>query len=378
MTNALTPRPKKIMFILGTRPEAIKMAPVIRTFRRHKDTYHVIVVVTAQHRDMLDQILKLFEIVPNHDLDIMKDNQSIHDVTARCLKKLLGIIAEEKPDMVLVQGDTTSTFIGALSAFYMKIPVAHIEAGLRSFDKYNPFPEEMNRRMTTVLADLHFAPTGTAAANLAHEGISTDRIFITGNTVIDALLEVVRKRFVFPPHLDSLIKSSQKIILVTAHRRESFGEPLKNVCRALQEIVRHTPSCRILFPVHPNPEVKKTVYAMLDNTPNIALLSPLDYETFVHVINKSHLILTDSGGIQEEAPSLGKPVLVLRNKTERIEAIEAGTAKMVGTDFATIVRETLNLLSNADEYEAMAKKANPYGDGKASQKIYDIISRWLA
>jgi len=367
----------KIMFIFGTRPEAIKMAPVIKRMMVESDIFKPIVVVTAQHREMLDQILDLFHIKPDYDLDIMKENQSIEEVTIRCLKQLSYIIKSECPNMVLVQGDTTTTFAGSLASYYNEIQVGHIEAGLRSFDKFQPFPEEINRKMTTVLSDTHFSPTKSAAMNLIHEGIPSHDIFVTGNTVIDALLEVVNREYKFTKSLNKIINSGNKFILVTTHRRENLGRPLEQICFALNEIVKRVGDFHIIFPVHRNPKVAKIVYSSLNNNSKIHLLSPLDYESFVHVMNKSHLILSDSGGVQEEAPSLGKPVLVFRNKTERPEAVEAGTVKLVGTDANKIINETLNLLKNEDEYLKMAKTINPYGDGKASGRIVEIIYKKL-
>lgn len=366
---------KKIMFIFGTRPEAIKMAPIIRKFQHSISVFKPIVVVTAQHRDMLDQILELFHIKPDYDLNIMQKNQSLEDITIRSLKRLTKIIRVEKPKMILVQGDTTTTFIGALTGFYNKIPVGHIEAGLRTYDKFQPFPEEINRKLTTVLADFHFAPTKRAAENLKKEGISPSQIFVTGNTVIDALLQLANRKYVFRKPLDKVINS--KFILVTTHRRENFGKPLKNICLALQKIVEIFNDLQIVFSVHPNPNVRRIVFSILKNNKKIHLLPPLEYETFVHIMAKAHLILTDSGGIQEEAPSLGKPVLVLREKTERPEALEAGTVKIIGTDFERIIKKTCLVLENKDIYAQMSKAINPYGDGKASERIVKIIMKIL-
>jgi len=366
------------MFIFGTRPEAIKMVPLMKKFNDCKDIFKPVIVVTAQHRDMLDQVLELFHIKPDYDLGIMQINQSIEDVTTRCLTKLSEVIQLEKPKMILVQGDTTTTFVGALAAYYNKIPVGHIEAGLRSYDKFQPFPEEINRKLTTVLTDIHFAPTNSAAENLKNEGIQSHKIFVTGNTVIDTLLEIVKREYEFESSLYKILNNASKLVLVTAHRRESFGKPLKNICFALKKIAQTVEDIQILFPVHPNPKVIKTVYKYINNNEKLHVVPPLDYETFVHVMNKSYLILTDSGGIQEEAPSLGKPVLVLRNKTERPEAVEAGTVKLVGTDAKKIIDETLNLMGNEVEYKQMARAINPYGDGKAGERIFKIISNKIA
>jgi UDP-N-acetylglucosamine 2-epimerase (non-hydrolysing) len=366
-------RMKKLIFIFGTRPEAIKMAPVIMKCKKSMSLLSSINIVTAQHRDMLDDILRLFSIQPEYDLNIMRENQSLEDVTVRSLKKLSKIIKCEKPDMILVQGDTTTTFIGALAGFYNKIPIGHIEAGLRTYDKYQPFPEEINRKLTTALADIHFSPTKRAAENLIREGVPASKIFITGNTVIDALLEIISRNYKFKKPLDKIVNNNSNLILVTAHRRENLGEPLNNVCLALKEITQTIKNIKILFAVHPNPKVRKIVFNALHHNRNIHLLPPLDYQTFAHIMAKSRLILTDSGGIQEEAPSLGKPVLVLRNKTERPEAVEAGTVKIIGTDTRKIVKETTILLENKNEYGRMAKALNPYGDGKASDRIVQII-----
>ncbi|MGD9897744.1 MAG: non-hydrolyzing UDP-N-acetylglucosamine 2-epimerase [Calditrichaceae bacterium] len=365
---------KKIMFIFGTRPEAIKMAPVIKKFSNKPDIKPV-VVVTAQHREMLDQVLNIFNIKPDYDLGIMRDNQSLEDITILALRELSDIIKLEKPAIILVQGDTTTTFVGALSALYNKIPIGHIEAGLRTFDKFQPYPEEINRKLTTVLADVHFPPTKQAAENLRNEGVRDDLISITGNTVIDTLLEVVDRKFNFTDPLKTILsQNNSRVILVTAHRRESFGEPLVNILSALKEIAERAPDVQILFPVHPNPNIKNAVYKQIGGNPKIHLIDPLDYESFVHLMNKSYLIITDSGGVQEEAPSLGKPVLVLRNKTERPEAVEAGTVKLVGSDYEVIVSESLKLLSDKDAYNSMARAINPYGDGKASERIFKIIT----
>jgi UDP-N-acetylglucosamine 2-epimerase len=364
---------KKLIFIFGTRPEAIKMAPVITKCKKSTGSLRLVNIVTAQHREMLDDILRLFSIQPEYDLNIMRENQSLEDITVRSLKKLSKIIDYEKPDMILVQGDTTTTFIGALAGFYNKIPIAHIEAGLRTYDKYQPFPEEINRKLTTALTDIHFPPTKRAAENLIREGVPPSDIFITGNTVIDALLEMIGRNYRFKKPLDKMVNRHGRLILVTAHRRENLGEPLNRICFALKEIAQTIKNIQILFAIHPNPKVRKIVLNALRHHRNIHLLPPLDYQAFAHIMAKSRLILTDSGGIQEEAPSLGKPVLVLRNKTERPEAVEAGTVKLIGTDTRKIVEETRILLENADEYGRMAKAVNPYGDGRASDRIVQII-----
>jgi len=368
---------EKIVFVFGTRPEAIKMVPVIKKFMV-SEIFSPLVVVTAQHREMLDQVLNIFAIRPDYDLDIMGDNQTLEDITILTLKKLSEIIKIENPRMILVQGDTTTTLVGALSGVYNKTAVGHIEAGLRTFDKFQPFPEEMNRKLTSTLADIHFAPTKSSYKNLLNEGIPKDKVFITGNTVIDTLLAVIQNKYTFKKHIDKIInKKNKKLILVTAHRRESFGQPLIDILSALKSIVTKFNNTQILFPVHPNPNIKKEVYNYLNNYPNIHLVDPMDYESFVHIMNASDIILTDSGGIQEEAPSLGKPVLVLRNKTERPEAVEAGTVKLIGTDFNKIVNETARLITDKDEYDKMARAINPYGDGKASERIYNLVADYL-
>ncbi len=395
----------KVLFAFGTRPEAIKLAPVIRELRSHSGKFTVIVCVTAQHRQMLDQVLNLFDIKPDYDLNIMKNNQSLFDVTTKGLLGIKKVLEKEKPDILLVQGDTTTTFVASLSAFYLKIPIGHVEAGLRTNDKYQPFPEEINRRLTTHIADLHFAPTEKAKQNLLSEGISENKIFVTGNTVIDALLYILEKQKSarYKDYLERCFLNNyginfdgQQIILVTGHRRENFGEGFENICYALKEIAEKNEDVIIIYPVHLNPNVQKPVYQILGsnsipksrdkshatgqansrnskNPRNIYLIDPLDYEAFVYLMSKSYLILTDSGGIQEEAPSLGKPVLVMRSLTERPEAVDAGTVKIVGTDQSKIIQETKLLLDNHKEYEKMARAINPYGDGKAAKRIVDIL-----
>jgi UDP-N-acetylglucosamine 2-epimerase (non-hydrolysing) len=368
---------RKIMVVFGTRPEAIKLAPVIAELKK-RGIFKVVVVVTAQHREMLDQVLSLFNIVPDYDLDIMQPEQSLFDITDRALEGLKKVLIQEKPDLLLVQGDTTTTFVAALAAFYLKIPVGHVEAGLRTFDKHRPFPEEINRRLTTVLTDLHFAPTEQAKLNLLAEGVPKETIYVTGNTVIDALLATVRDGYEFNhPILSQIDFSSYKTLLVTAHRRESWGEPLSAICEAIKEIIATQPDVCVVFSVHLNPEVQRTVNTLLDGEDRVFLVDPMDYEPFVQLMGKAHLILTDSGGIQEEAPSLGKPVLVLRELTERPEAVEAGTVKIVGRDTERIVSETIKLIRNSTAYEKMAQAINPYGDGRASQRIADIITEYF-
>ena len=372
----------KIMVVIGTRPEAIKLAPVIKELERHPKEFEMVPVTTAQHRQMLDQVLKLFKISSSYDLDIMENNQTLSGLTARIIEKFDPIVRKEKPDWILIQGDTTTTFASALIGFYHKIRIGHIEAGLRTHNKYRPFPEEINRRLTGVLTDFHFAPTERAKENLLAEGIREENIFVTGNTIIDALfmiLERLKEDKSMLQHLNSqfsfLNSKSTKLILVTAHRRENLGEPLESICFALKEIVQANPEVRVIYPVHLNPNVQELVKRILKDNERIHLINPLDYESFVWLMNKSYLILTDSGGVQEEAPSLGKPVLVLRQVTERPEAVEAGTVRVVGLDKEKIVQEAQRLLDDQAFYEKMSKVANPYGDGKASKRIVEILRR---
>lgn len=366
----------KILFFFGTRPEAIKMAPVIREFLLRPEKFEVKVCVSGQHRKMLDQMLSFFKISPDFDLDIMKQDQDLFSITGGVLEGMKNVMASFRPDWFIVQGDTSTTFAGALAAFYERVRVAHIEAGLRSFNKHLPYPEEMNRLLTTRLADLHFAPTDQAAQNLLADSVKASSIFTVGNTGIDALFfclsEIEGKtRDDFGP-LRS-IDLGKKIILVTGHRRESFGRPLENICRALKTIVLQY-DVSIVYPVHLNSEVRKPVHDILGGIPNVHLLEPLDYPSFVWLMRESYCILTDSGGIQEEAPSLNKPVLVMRDVTERTEGVAVGTARLVGTKTETIVEEVGRLLSDRNEYERMAGAANPYGDGTAGRKIADILS----
>lgn len=365
----------KVLFIFGTRPEAIKMAPVIKEFKKHTD-FNVKICTTAQHREMLDQVLKFFNIKSDYDLNLMKPNQSIFDITVNALKALEKVLDLEKPDLIFVQGDTTTALVGALAGFYKKVKIAHIEAGLRSYNKYSPFPEEINRVLVGHLADYHFAPTEKAKENLLKENIK-ENVYVVGNTVIDALflvLDIIRKTGEGEYYkYFHFIDFSKKIILVTGHRRESFGKSFENICYALKEISERK-DVEIVYPVHLNPNVRKIVNRILKGVKNIHLIEPLDYPYMIWLMNKAYLILTDSGGIQEEAPSLGKPVLVMRKVTERVEGLKAGTAKLVGTDKEKIVIETLELLNNKKKYEKMAKAVNPYGDGKASQRIKSIIS----
>lgn len=362
----------KVLTVLGTRPEAIKLAPVIKELEQHPGVASK-VCVTAQHREMLDPFLKLFEIKPDYDLDIMQPNQSLFDVTAKALLGLKDVLDAERPDIILVQGDTTTAFAAALAAFYLKIRVGHVEAGLRTENKYNPFPEEINRRLVTHLADFHFAPTERARANLLAEGVRDEAICVTGNTVVDALLMTLERTRGQDPLPDLPIEPDRRLLLVTAHRRESFGEGLINICRALKEIAESTDDVEIVYPVHLNPNVRATVQRELRGIERVHLMPPLDYVSFVHLMSRAYLILTDSGGIQEEAPSLGKPVLVMREATERPEAIEAGVAKLVGTAPQRIVGETLRLLKDGEEYNRMARARNPFGDGHAAKRIVDVL-----
>ncbi len=366
----------KIAIIFGTRPEAIKMAPIIKECE--KRNLNFITIVTAQHRELLDQKLEVFNIEPHYDLDIMQANQDLFYVTSSVINEIKPILIKEKPDIVLVQGDTTTTFATSLAAFYLRIPVGHVEAGLRTWNKYNPFPEEINRQLTTRLTDYNFAPTEWAKQNLIKEGIDPDKIFVTGNTVIDALLMIVDPNYTFTDDkLNRIDFLNKKIILLTSHRRENFGEPMRNIFLACKYIVETNPDVELIYPVHPNPNVQKTANEILKGFDRIHLIEPLDYRPFVQLMNKCYLIMTDSGGIQEEAPSLGKPVLVLRKTTERPEAIEAGTARLVGTDKDFIIDNAQKLLTDKFEYKNMSSKANPYGDGKAAKRIIDIILHHL-
>ena len=357
----------KVMSIFGTRPEAIKMAPVVLELCKCPQIESC-VAVTAQHREMLDQVLKLFSIRPDFDLNIMSEGQTLFDITSRALLGLDKVLTEAKPDVVLVHGDTTTTFAGALAAYYHQIEVGHVEAGLRTQNKFSPYPEEMNRRLTGSLADLHFAPTTTAKANLLREGVDADKIFVTGNTVIDALYQTVRADFEFK-HVDP----SKRIILVTTHRRENLGEPLRQVYKALRTLVEEFADVEIIFPVHKNPKVREVVNEELGGLERVCLIDPLDYEPFANLMNRATLILTDSGGVQEEAPALGKPVLVLRYTTERPEAVEAGTVKLIGTNQEMVYGAAKVLLTDAAEYRKMSEARSPYGDGHAAKRIVQAL-----
>ncbi|HHW03919.1 MAG TPA: UDP-N-acetylglucosamine 2-epimerase (non-hydrolyzing) [Thermoanaerobacterales bacterium] len=363
----------KILTVFGTRPEAIKMSPLVQELKRN-EFFHCEVAVTAQHRQMLDQVLSLFDVVPDYDLDIMTDRQTLFDITARALTGLKDVLEKSRPDLVLVHGDTTTTFIGALAAFYMHIKVGHVEAGLRTFDKWLPFPEEMNRKLTGSLADLHFSPTKTARNNLLREGVRSDSIFVTGNTVIDALKTTVKENFIFSTNiLNELDYKGKKVILVTAHRRENLGEPLRNICLGLKDIVEKNPDVVLVYPVHLNPAVRDVVEKILGGQERIVLLPPLDTDEMHNLMARCYMVMTDSGGLQEEAPSLGKPVLVLRRETERPEAVKAGTVKVIGTDRRNVYEEAAKLLCDRTAYDRMAGAINPYGDGRASQRIAGCI-----
>ena len=363
----------KVMPIFGTRPEAIKMAPVVKELQKYEEI-ETVITVTAQHREMLDQVLELFDIVPDYDLDIMLESQSLTDITVNVLSRLEKIYNEENPDIVLVQGDTSTTFVASLAAFYKQIKVGHIEAGLRTNNKYSPFPEEINRKLTGGIADFHFPPTLTSKNNLLNENVDESKIFITGNTVVDALIEVVNKDFKFEnSKIQDLIDNDKKYILLTSHRRENLGKPMRNIFNSVKELLENNEGVEVVFPVHLNPKVRRIVDEILGDLDRIHLVEPMDYLPFAKLIENSYLVLTDSGGVQEEAPSLGKPVLVLRDTTERPEAIEAGTVKLVGTDKSKIFNEANKLLNDKKAYGNMAQAVNPYGDGKASERIVKIL-----
>ena len=365
----------KVMTVIGTRPEAIKMAPVIKFLTNYSEEVESVVCVTGQHREMLDQVLKIFGIIPDYDLNLMNPNQSLSLLTANLLTALDKVISTEKPDWVLVQGDTTTAMVASLVAYYHKVKLGHVEAGLRTNDKFQPFPEEINRRIADILADAYFAPTQNSRMNLLKEGIPSESIVVTGNTVIDALM-MISQRVAGQP-LNSRLSTSIKnrlLVLVTVHRRESFGKPLEDICKAIARIALcYQDKIQIIYPVHLNPNVRKTVYEILLGIPNISLIEPVDYEELVSLMSKAYLILTDSGGIQEEAPSLHKPVLVLREATERPEAIEAGAAKLIGTDADKIYSETVRLIEEPKRYSQMSNAINPYGDGQASERIVQFL-----
>ena len=373
---------KKILIVFGTRPEAIKIAPVIKTLQKYPDIFNVKVCVTAQHREMLDQVLNLFKIIPDYDLNIMKSGQTLFDITALVMQGMRPILEQSRPDIVIVHGDTTTAMAVSLACYYCKVPVGHVEAGLRTHDKYSPFPEEMNRKIVGSVADYHFAPTSHSRHNLIREGVEESKVFVTGNTVIDALFSVlsainsdkeIRDKL---ENKFSFLNKKNKLILVTGHRREAFGKGFEEICCAIAEIANSYKDIDIVYPVHLNPNVQEPVRRILGKNEykNIHLVDPVEYLPFVYLINRSSIILTDSGGIQEEAPSLGKPVLVMRDTTERPEAVEAGTVKIVGTNSSLIVAETKNLLDNQLEYTRMSKAHNPYGDGRAAVRIATVLA----
>jgi UDP-N-acetylglucosamine 2-epimerase (non-hydrolysing) len=363
----------RVLSVFGTRPEAVKMAPVVRMLESRKETFESVVCVTAQHREMLDQVIDAFGLDVDHDLDVMTPGQSPETTVARVLERLPPLLREVAPAVLLVQGDTMTTFAAALSAHLRKVPTAHVEAGLRTWERYSPFPEEMNRVLTTRLATLHFAPTPMARENLLAEGVPEADVLLTGNTVIDALLQTVRPDYRFRSPGLAALDPSRRLVLVTTHRRESFGAPLRETCGAIRDLAARFPDLEFVLPVHPNPEVKGTVESLLGELPGMHLIEPVEYVEFVQLLARAHLVLTDSGGIQEEAPSLGKPVLVLREITERPEGVEAGTARIVGTDRRRILAEASELLTNPESYRRMANAVNPYGDGQASRRIADAL-----
>lgn len=367
-------RKLKVMTVFGTRPEAIKMCPLVLEMKKYPDLIEPLVAVTAQHREMLDQVLELFQIKPDYDLNIMTSGQTLYDVTTRALMGLKEVMEEAKPDIVLVHGDTTTTFAGALAAFYAQIPVGHVEAGLRTGNKYSPYPEEMNRKLTGAIADMHFAPTAISKQNLLKENVNPDNILVTGNTVIDALQATVQKDYVFEDaEFNKVFESGHRLILMTTHRRENLGEPMRHVYKALKRVLETHEDVEAIFPVHKNPKVREIVQQELGGLDRVHLIEPMDYEPFANLMAKVDIVLTDSGGIQEEAPALGKPVLVLRDTTERPEAVSAGTVLLVGTAYEDVLRETNMLLDNAEHYREMAEAANPYGDGKACARIIRAI-----
>ncbi len=374
LTNAAGSHRTRVMSVIGTRPEAIKMAPVIKALQAHPESIESVVVSTAQHREMLDQVLSIFHILPDHDLNLMRPNQSVCGLAIRTIEAMDALLRTTSPDLLLVQGDTSTTFAAALAAFYCKVPVGHVEAGLRSHAKFNPYPEEGNRRLTTTLADYHFAPTSLARSNLLAEGVMRERIVLTGNTIVDALAMMAQEA---PGHDDAFSGlpdlEGRRMLLVTAHRRENWGQPLNNICLALRELVGRYQDLAVVFPVHLNPNVRQTVQASLAGIDRIHLIEPLDYLAFLRVMKQATVILTDSGGIQEEAPSLGKPVLVLRATTERPEAADSGMARIVGTDQRDIVESTAELLDHDDIREGMTTGSNPYGDGRAAERIVSTI-----
>lgn len=385
---------KTVLFVFGTRPEAIKMAPLVKTFQKDEEVFKTLVCVTGQHREMLDQVLRLFEITPDYDLNIMKQGQDLYDITSRVLLGMREVLKDTCPDVVLVHGDTTTSVAAALAAFYQQIPVAHIEAGLRTYNIYSPWPEEMNRQITGRIATYHFAPTELSRDNLIKENVNPNSILVTGNTVIDALHQVVRKikqDSVLDSELETLLrtfgydvnrlKEGKKLVLITGHRRENFGEGFMGICRAIKYLSEKYENVDFVYPMHLNPHVRQPIHAVfgedLRNLRNLFFIEPLEYLSFVYLMEKATIVLTDSGGIQEEAPGLGKPVLVMRNTTERPEALKAGTVKLVGTDYSTIITEVSNLLDNQDYYNEMSQALNPYGDGNACDRIVNYLRERL-
>lgn len=363
----------KVMTVFGTRPEAIKMCPLVLELKKHEDITPI-VCVTAQHRQMLDQVLEIFGVTPDYDLDIMKTRQTLAGITTRVLEGMEEVLDKEQPDIVLVHGDTSTSFVAALAAFYKQIRVGHVEAGLRTYDIYSPFPEEMNRQLTGRIANLHFSPTRRNFDNLIKENVTADKIYITGNTVIDALTTTVKDNYEFKDEcLRSIDYKNRRVIIVTAHRRENLGKPLEDICKAIKEIVSSYPDTEVVYPVHLNPAVRETVWKILGDTERVHLINPLDTDELHNAISRSFMVMTDSGGIQEEAPALAKPVLVLRRETERPEAVEAGTVKIAGVDKDVITRLARELLEDNSAYLKMAQAANPYGDGKASKRICEAL-----
>ena len=364
----------RLMTVFGTRPEAIKMCPLVLEMHKYPEYIEPIVAVTAQHREMLDQVLELFHIKPDYDLNIMASGQTLYDITTRALNGLKEVIEDAKPDMVLVHGDTTTTFAGALAAFYAQVTVGHVEAGLRTGNKYSPYPEEMNRKLTGSIADMHFAPTSTSKENLLKENVNPEAIMVTGNTVIDALQTTVKANYEFADaEFNKIFARGNRLILMTTHRRENLGEPMRNVYKVLRKVLETHADVEAIFPVHKNPKVREIVQEELGGLERVHLIEPMDYEPFANLMGKVDIVLTDSGGIQEEAPALGKPVLVLRDTTERPEAVDAGTVKLVGTGYEDVLRETNLLLDDPAHYQKMAEAANPYGDGKACERIIRAI-----
>ena len=367
-------RKLRIMTVFGTRPEAIKMCPLVLEMRKYTDFIEPVVAVTAQHREMLDQVLELFAIKPDYDLNIMTSGQTLYDITVKALLGLKDVIAKAQPDLILVHGDTTTTFAGSLAAYYAQIQLGHVEAGLRTGNKFSPYPEEMNRKLTGSLADFHFAPTTVSRNNLLKENVPEKAIYVTGNTVIDALNTTVKKDFVFAdPVINKALASGKRLILMTTHRRENLGEPMRQVYRALKTTLEQHPEAAAVFPVHKNPKVREVVQAELAGTDRVYLTEPMDYEPFANLMNHADIVLTDSGGIQEEAPALGKPVLVLRDTTERPEAVVAGTVRLTGTGYDVVKEETCRLLDDPDYYRSMAEAVNPYGDGRACDRIVRAV-----